>query len=153
MGKSCIVDEAEFVASSGPILKAQSMNEIQTIDVDAVEAHMLTLPQVECPVEHIFGPGIYIRQVTMPAGAIVMGHSHKIPSLNMVLSGKLALLEGGMRREIKAPYIFTSKQGRKVAYVLEDCVFQNIYATTETDLDKLEEMCVEKSSAYMEAIQ
>ena len=135
-------------------LEDQIMNEIQTIgDIDAVEAHMLTLPQTECPVEHIFGPGIYIRQVLMPAGSLVIGHSHKIPSLNMVLSGKLALLEGDVRREIVAPYIFTSKEGRKVAYVLEDCVFQNIYATEETDLDKLEEMCVEKSSAYMEAIQ
>jgi hypothetical protein len=129
------------------------MNEIQTIDIEAVEAHMLTLPQAECPVEHIFGPGIYIRQVLLPAGAIVMGHSHKMPCLNVVLSGKLALLEGGVLREVEAPYIFTGSVGRKVAYVLEDCVFQNIYATEETDLDKLEEMCVEKSSAYMEAIQ
>lgn len=135
-------------------LKEHIMNEIASIDdIEAFEAHMLTLPQVECPVEHIFGPGIYIRQVFMPAGTIVIGHSHKIPSLNMVLSGKLALLEDGVRREITAPYIFTSKEGRKVAYVLEDCVFQNIYATEETDLDKLEEMCVEKSSAYMEALQ
>lgn len=130
------------------------MTEIQEIgDIDVVEAHMLTLPQVECPVEHIFGPGIYIRQVTMPQGSLVMGHSHKIPSLNMVLSGKLALIEGGAQREISAPYIFTSKEGRKVAYVLEECVFQNIYATDETDLDKLEEMCVAKSDAYMEAIK
>jgi len=126
------------------------MNEIQTIDIDAVEAHMLTLPQIEIPVEHIFGPGIYIRQGLLPAGYIIMGHHHKIPCLNMLLTGKMALLEGGSMREITAPYIFTTKDGRKTAYMMEDCVFQNIYATEETDLNKLEEMCVEKSSAYKE---
>ena len=153
MIKPCIIGEAELMASSGPEPQAATVNEIQEIDIDKVEAHMLTLPQAECPVEHIFGPGIYIRQVVMPAGAIVMGHHHKIPSLNMVLSGRLALLEDGVRREIAAPYIFTSQEGRKVAYVLEECVFQNIYATTETDIEKLESMCVEKSTAHVEALQ
>lgn len=126
---------------------------IPEIDLEAVEAHMLNLPQVECPVEHIFGPGIYIRQAFMPAGSLVIGHEHKIPSLNMVLTGRLALLEAGVRREIAAPYVFTSEDGRKIAYVLEDCVFQNIYATEETDLDKLEEMCIEKSQACTEVSQ
>lgn len=123
----------------------------ESLDIEAVVSHMLTLPQVECPVEHIFGPGIYIRQVFMPAGTIVVGYSHKIPSLNMVLSGKLALLEGGNVREVTAPYIFTSKEGRKAAYVVDDCVFQNIYATNETDLEKLEEMCIDKRDVTKEA--
>ena len=153
MEKTCTIDEAEFVASSGPVLKAQPMNEIQTIDIDAVEAHMLTLPPVDCPVEHIFGPGIYIRQIFMPAGAIVLGHEHKLPSLNMVLSGKLVLLADGARREVTAPYIFTSNGGRKVVQIIEDCVFQNIIATDETDIEKIEAMCIEKSPAYMESIQ
>lgn len=146
--KTCILGEAEFTASSGLQPQAQTMNDIQTIDLDAAEAHMLTLPQVECPIEHIFGPGIYIRQIFMPKDSIVLGHSHKLESVNMVLKGRLSLLEGGVRREVAAPYIFTSGLGRKVAYVLEDCVFQNIYATEETDLEKLEEMCVEKSDTF-----
>ena len=153
MTEKDIIDKAEFTASSGPHLEAADVNEIQNIDIEAVEAHMLTLPPVECPVEHIFGPGIYIRQVFMPAGSIVMGHSHKHESLNMVLSGKRALLENGIRREVAAPYVFTGSVGRKLAYVLEDCVFQNIFATEETDIERLEDMFVEKSQAYMESIQ
>lgn len=153
MSKPCIIGKAELTASSGPKEQVASMNEIQTIDIDKVEAHMLTLPAVECPVEHIFGPSIYIRQVTLPAGAIVMGHAHKHESLNIVLSGRIALLEGGVRREIEAPYIFTGGVGRKLCYVLEDCVFQNIFATDETDIERLEEMFVEKSDAYMESIK
>ena len=151
-GKPCIVEKAEFMVSSGPAIKAVNMNEIQKIDIDKVEAHMLTLPPVDCPVEHIFGPGIYIRQVFLPAGAIVMGHAHKHESLNMVLTGRIALLEDGVRREVAAPYVFTGSVGRKLCYVLEDCVFQNIFATKETDIGRLEEMFVEKSDTFMEAI-
>ncbi len=127
------------------------MNEItQSFDLDQVEAHMLTLPAVECPVEHLFGPNIYIRQVFMPKGAYVIGHEHKLESINMVLSGSLALIEGGAVRVVEAPYFFVGKAGRKIAYVIEDCVFQNIFSTPETDIDKLEEMIVVKSNAFLE---
>lgn len=115
---------------------------------EAVDELLLGFPQVDCPVEHIFGPGIYIRQVTMPEGLLVKGHHHKHKSLNMMLSGKLALLEGGIPREVSAPYIFTGEVGSKIAYVIEECVFQNIFATEETDLEKLEEMFVEPTEAF-----
>jgi hypothetical protein len=38
---------------------------------------------------------------------------------------------------------FVGKPGRKVAYIIETVVFQNIYATDETDIEKLENMFVE----------
>ena len=33
-----------------------------------LEKEMLEMPQADCPVAHHFGPGIYIREVTLPAG-------------------------------------------------------------------------------------
>jgi hypothetical protein len=38
---------------------------------------------------------------------------------------------------------FIGKPGRKVAYILETVVFQNVYATEETDIEKLENMFIE----------
>jgi hypothetical protein len=125
------------------------MTEISTIKSnELLEEALLALPQVACPVDHIFGPGIYIRQVSMAAGLLVKGHHHKHKSLNMILAGKLALIEGGVVREVSAPYVFTGEVGSKMAYVIEDCVFQNIFATEETDIEKLEEMFVEKTEAF-----
>jgi len=40
---------------------------------------------------------------------------------------------------------FMAKPGRKVAYIVETVVFQNIYSTSETDIEKLENMCVDNS--------
>ena len=111
---------------------------------------MLSQDVIDCPVQHLFGPNIYIRQVSMPKGAFVIGHAHKQESINMLLSGSMALIEGGMVRVIDAPYFFVGQPGRKVAYILEDCLFQNIFSTPETDIDKLEEMFVDKSEAFLE---
>ena len=38
---------------------------------------------------------------------------------------------------------FIGEPGQKVGYVIEDTVWQNIYATDETDIDRLEEMFME----------
>jgi hypothetical protein len=51
--------------------------------------------------------------------------------------------EDGEKVEVVAPMTFVGKPGRKVAYILEDVIFQNIYSTDETDIEKLESMFVE----------
>ena len=104
-------------------------------------------PQVECPVQHHFGPGVYIRECAMPAGSIVVGHYHRQSSLNVMLKGRMVLLVDGQITVIDAPYMTISGPGRKAAYVLDDVVWQNIWATEETDIDKLEDMFVDKHAA------
>lgn len=109
--------------------------------IAALEASMLKMPQVECPVIHRFGPGIYIREVFMPRGALVIGHYHRQAHMNIMLTGKLdILLDGGPPQTLTAPMSFVAKPGRKVAYIHEDVVWQNIYATEETDIEKIENM-------------
>jgi len=49
----------------------------------------------------------------------------------------------GSRKELKAPMTFMAPPGRKVAYILETVVFQNIFSTDETDVEKLESMFIE----------
>jgi hypothetical protein len=47
--------------------------------------------------------------------------------------------------------MFVGKPGRKCGYVHEDMVWQNIYATNETDVETLEAMFIEKSQTFEEA--
>jgi quercetin dioxygenase-like cupin family protein len=121
-----------------------------TIDLDAIEAAMLQLPQAPCPVRHHFGPGVYIREVTLPAGAFVVGHAHRDENLNLMLKGRVALLGAdGRLHEVSAPYMVIAPAGRKAAYVIEEAVWCNVYGTDETDIAKLEEMYVQKSDAAL----
>ena len=117
--------------------------------VQIVEKVMLEQEQVDCPVTHKFGPGIYIREVFLPAGATVVGHYHKQPHLNIMIAGRLALIgENGESTELVAPCTFTAPAGRKIAYIYETVLWHNVYATEETDLEKLEEMFFTKSVTF-----
>jgi hypothetical protein len=102
-------------------------------------------------VVHHFGPGIYVREVHIPKGALALGHAQKFEHLNVMLKGKVAMPspDGGLKI-IEAPSIYTGQPGRKFGYVLEDVVWQNIYATDETDIDKLEAMFLDKSGTWEE---
>ena len=113
-----------------------------------LEKEMLEMPQADCPVAHHFGPGIYIREVTLPAGIFAVGHAQRYEHLNIMLTGKVAIVDGDQVRVLEAPLIFTGKPGRKVGYVLETCVWQNVYATDETDIDTLEAHYLDKSENW-----
>lgn len=119
------------------------------LDVEGLEAEMLSMLQAECPVVHHFGPGIYIREVTLPAGTLAIGHAQRFEHLNIMLTGAVAMIgDDGQIKVLSAPLIFTGKPGRKVGYVLETCVWQNVYATEERDVDKLEATYLDKSATW-----
>lgn len=103
---------------------------------------------VDCPVTHHFGPGVYIRECFMPAGTLVVGQAHRHASLNVMLTGRMVLLIEGAVRVVDAPYMTVSPPGRKAAYVLEDVVWQNIFATEERDLERLEAMFIDRAGGH-----
>lgn len=119
--------------------------------IEVILPELKKLPQVNCFEKHYFGPSLYIKEVTMPAGAIIVGKPHKVEHMCVMLQGKMVLVaEDGSKKEVCAPMTFIGTPGRKVAYILETTVFQNIYATEETDVEKLENMFVENSQRLLE---
>jgi hypothetical protein len=108
-------------------------------------------PQIQCEEKHHFGPNIYIKEVTMPAGSLIIGKHHRMEHLCNMVSGRMFILQDdGSKKELVAPMTFMAKPGRKVAYIVETVVFQNIYSTSETDIEKLENMCVDNSIPLLE---
>lgn len=150
----CDTARAETLAHQQALSEVdQPLREVQPIQdvpamLDGIESMMLNHEQVDCPTQHHFGPGIYIRESFMPAGTYVMGHAHKCEHMNVMLKGKMAVIVNGEAKVIEGPCIFIGQPGRKFAYIIEDTIFQNIYATTETDIEKLEDMFVEKSEDW-----
>ena len=118
-------------------------------NVDEAEKAMLQLPQVNCPLVHHFGPNLCIREVFMPKGTMAVGHKQKFKHMNVLLKGKVMMLnEDGSTKILEAPFIFEGEPGRKIGYVLEDMVWQNIYATDLKDSNEVEEFFVEKSENW-----
>ncbi len=120
----------------------------------ALEQAMLKEPQVDCPVIHRFGPGIYIREVFLPADTFAVGHKQRTEHLNIFLTGKVVMLDDeGNTDELVAPMIFVSPPGRKVGYIVEDVVWLNVYSTSETDVEILENIFLDKSGLMEDEIK
>ena len=114
--------------------------------LDKLAVAVKQAPQVECPEKHHFGPNIYIKEVTLPAGSVIVGKYHRHEHLCNMVSGRMIVVDSeGNRTELVAPMTFMAKSGRKIAYIIETVVFQNIYSTSETDIQKLEDMIVDNS--------
>lgn len=130
------------------------MSNIQVITeekVQRLEKHFLKEKQADCPVTHHFGPNIYIREVRIPAGTFSIGHYQKTEHLNIMLAGRVTIVnEDGSHTELSAPQTFVAKPGRKIGYIHEDLIWQNVYATSETDIEKLEDMFLLKSMTWQD---
>lgn len=123
-------------------------------DVLHLESAFLKEEQVDCPVTHHFGPGVYIREVIMPTGAYIIGHDHKHPQFNIMLEGRLTLIRSdGTHHELTAPQTFVGAPGKKIAYIHETVRWQNVYATAETDVETLEDWLYAPSDNLTEARQ
>lgn len=100
--------------------------------------------QVECPLKHHFAPGVYLREIFMPAGAIVIGKIHKTEHFNIIQKGRVSLIGEGETKILEGPCTFISKAGvQKVLYIHEDTVWSTIHITDERDLDRLEAQLIE----------
>lgn len=119
--------------------------------VENLLAQVEQMPQVDVNTKHYFGPGIYIREVTMPAGSTVIGKPHRKEHMCVMLQGRMIIIDAeGNQKELVAPLTFVGGAGRKVAYILETTVFQNILATEETDIEVLENMLVDNTQPMLE---
>jgi len=109
--------------------------------VIALESLMKEQPQLELKVEHYFSPGVYARELHIPAGTILTGKIHKNVQLNILIKGDMSVLtENGVKR-VQAPFTVVSPAGTKrIAYAHEDCVWTTILGTDQTDPEEIEKL-------------
>ncbi len=118
--------------------------------IENLERELLNLPQVECPLKHNFAPGVYMREITMPAGSFVIGHEHLTEHFNVVLTGKARVMIDGVIEDLVAPCYFISKPNvRKVLYIVEEMKFATIHPTNETSVEVLENTLIRKSNSFI----
>lgn len=117
--------------------------------VEALEQILLGTPQVDCPVRHYFAPGVFAREMTIPAGTIVTGAVHKTENLAILSAGALRMVTDEGTAEVRAPHTMKVMPGTKNCVVaLETSVFTNFFPnpTNEADIGKLIEMLSESKA-------
>lgn len=109
---------------------------------------LLELPQPACDVRHIYGKGVYMREMRIAGGILIVGRVHRAAHTCLLIRGSLVMFnQDGTRTLIKSPLEFESGPGRKVARAEEDVTFVNVYQTEETDVETLEAMIYEDAAA------
>lgn len=116
--------------------------------IDRLHAAVDTLPQVDCPVRWMFAPGIASREITIPAGTVLIGAVHKTQNLAVLSKGRMLLATALGPIEISAPHTLTVMPGDKnSATALTECVWINFFATNETSPEKLVELLTESKAS------
>ena len=123
------------------------MNEVQKSRADILKLENV-MRQMEgydpegkelCRITHYFAPGVYAREMWMPAGCLITGKIHLTEHLNMLSQGRVSVSNQGSSVTMQAPYTFVSPVGTKRAiYAHEDSTWTTIHATDLTDPDEIE---------------
>lgn len=122
------------------------MKSIQKI-IDKIEGAIGAQPQVECPLVNVFTPGLYLRQVFIPAGTILTSKIHKTQHPYIVSMGKISVFDEGQGEVlIQAPFMGVTQAGtRRVLYAHEDTIWTTAHANPEDeDLEQIEERIIQK---------
>jgi hypothetical protein len=136
--------------ASVEVVGPDSANRNRLSKIEEIEGQLLQLPQVDVPLNHMFAPGVYAREVVMPTDSFVIGHEHKTEHFNIILTGRATVMMEGVIHDIKAPAIIKSNRNvRKILYIHEEMHWVTIHPTDETNIEKLEEMLVVKSDTYL----
>ena len=118
--------------------------------IDLLEVKLLErYPKVECPLAHTFMPGMYMREIFMPAGSKITSRIHRYRHPFFVLSGKVNVWQddGKGWRLIEAPYCGITEPGtRRVLDVIEDCNWITVHSNPDDteDLETIEEILLLK---------
>ena len=105
------------------------------------------------PLIHRFVPGMYCREIFMPAGAVMTTMIHRYEHFAFILSGKARVVsEDNGDEVIEAPAVVVTKAGTKrVLHILEDMRWATVHLTEgngavetkdEQDLQEIEKTVV-----------
>lgn len=93
--------------------------------LDELELKLLAsdAPAVELPLIHRFTPGLYAREIFMPAGTLLTSRQHETEHPYVILTGRVRVLVAGeCVEELVAPHVGVTKPGtRRLLYIAEDC--------------------------------
>lgn len=94
------------------------------------------------PLKHNFAPGLYAREITVPAGMLIATQLHQTEHFIFMLKGEVSIFsEEGISRVV-GPVMLRSPFGAKrIVYTHQETVWINVHSNPEniTDLERLEE--------------
>jgi len=97
------------------------------------------------PLKHTFADGVYIRQMDMVSGSIVIGAIHNHLHAWFLLTGHLTVLTEDSTEDFVAPcYVLSTPGSKRAIYAIEDSIFVNVHKnpTNTQNIKELEDEIV-----------
>jgi hypothetical protein len=109
----------------------EGMEEIKNFLMDP------STPQTELPLKHSFAPGVYAREMEIPAGTLLIGKVHKHRHHNFLMKGSIIILtESNGVELLQAPLMIVSKEGtQRIGYAITDTVWTTIHENKDNSED------------------
>lgn len=96
----------------------------------------LKLPQTPCPLTHILQPGVYIREMFLPAGTLFLGRAHRYGHECRLVSGSVIHITAEGKQMISAPFTMHTVPGyHMVLYAMTDAVGRTIHPNSADSHD------------------
>lgn len=137
----------ELIAGGVPACSSQGDAVVRSTIVALESSMLVSDDRIEPPeVRHIFAPGVYCRQMLIPAGVTIVGKIHRHAHVNMISIGRIAVVTEFGQEIIEGPKTWVSEPGTKRAVTaLTDTIWTTVHPTDETDLAKIEEHVIAPS--------
>ena len=113
-------------------------------EIKKAENVLLSLPQIDIPLKHFFGDGVYGRAMYLNAGEAFSGAIHLTNHINVLAQGTMLFRTSTSEAEqITAPHIFECPPNtKKIGFAVTDCVFINFIGTDLKDIAEIERTVV-----------
>ena len=106
-----------------------------------------------CRITHYHAPGLYGREMWMPADCLITGKIHKTEHICVLSKGKVTVSDGGEVNTYEAPATIISKVGAKRAiYAHEESVWTNFHATELNDPEEIEADIIAQTFEELDAL-
>ena len=122
----------------------EAMKELEGYDKEGKEI---------CRITHYHAPGLYGREMWMPADCLITGKIHKTEHICVLSKGKVTVSDGGEVNTYEAPATIISKVGAKRAiYAHEESVWTNFHATELNDPEEIEADIIAQTFEELDAL-
>ncbi len=158
--KTCgseLADVAVVIPAAVQLRKLEALYDAGNIA--EVESIMASLPQGDFPLKHRFtktvvgnqSKGMYVREIKMPKGSVILSKIHKTQHPYVVLSGCAIVWQPGKPAELlSAGHVGITEPGtQRLLEIVEDCSWVTFHPTDETDLEKIEAEVIAKPGEFI----
>lgn len=140
-GSTAIAVESDDVpAALALAMNADEEGRVSYDSIKKLETFLIAYgDQSPPPTVHRFLPGLYFRQITMPANSIIVSRLHAQDNFAVISQGSATVWDETGTKVIKAPHSRITRAGTKrVLFIHEEMIWTTVHSTQATTLEEVE---------------